>query len=38
MWYGIEKHPYISSEYVKVLVTNYPSRGQGNEIKKKIDV
>ena len=38
MQYGIENHPSISSEYVKFLVTNYPSRGQGNDIGEKVNV
>ena len=38
MRYGIEIHPSISSEYIKLLVTNSPSRGQGNEIGGKVDV
>ena len=38
MRYGIEKYPSISSEYVKFLVTDSPSRGHENEIREKVDV
>ena len=38
MKYGIENHPSIFSEYVKFLVTNTPSRGEGVDVEERLDV